>query len=173
MVGGDRLQRCAGGGDPFQGLPRLGRTSLDGLQDAAAAGFQFLADGLGELAVLGRLADHDQHLRVLAALVQDGPSQLAAGPGRDGVVGPDGHRAVVHAEGHQHQDGAVIRQQAFHCTANSMICSCVARATSVISPVMRPSCITRMRSLMPSTSGNSELIISIALPWAARRLISK
>ena len=40
-----------------------------------------------------------------------------------------------------------------------MICSCVVRATSVISPVMQPSCITRMRSLMPSTSGNSELII--------------
>ena len=37
-----------------------------------------------------------------------------------------------------------------------------------ISPVMRPSHITMMRSLMRRISGNSEEIITIALPWSAR-----
>jgi len=38
-----------------------------------------------------------------------------------------------------------------------MICSCVAFGTSVISPAIRLSCMTRMRSLIPNTSGSSEL----------------
>ena len=48
-------------------------------------------------------------------------------------------------------------------TASRMRSACVAPATSVISPVTRPSCITRIRSLMPSTSGSSELIIRMAM----------
>ena len=58
-------------------------------------------------------------------------------------------------------------------TAKCMISSWVALATSPISPAIRPACITRMRSDMPNTSGNSELIIRIALPSEANRFIRR
>ncbi len=40
-------------------------------------------------------------------------------------------------------------------------------------PVIRPSCMTRMRSLMPSTSGISDEIMITATPWPARREIKR
>ena len=58
-------------------------------------------------------------------------------------------------------------------TASCIICSWVAWGTSVISPVMRPWCMTRMRSLMPRISGSSELIMRMALPCWARRLMRR
>src|SRR5262249_51053024 len=84
------------------------------------------------------------------------------------------------AQEQQHQYHAVVGQQAQstydslgHASpiASFRICSCVAPSTSVISPLMRPACITRMRSAMPRTSGNSELIKTIAFPCTARSLM--
>src|SRR5699024_5447005 len=50
--------------------------------------------------------------------------------------------------------------------AANMTFSDVASSRS-ISAVMRPSCMTRMRSAMPSTSGSSEEIMTMARPWPA------
>src|SRR5690606_34654855 len=56
-------------------------------------------------------------------------------------------------------------------TAAASSCSWVA-SRALNSPVMRPSCITRMRSLMPSTSGMSEDNSSMAMPSCLKRLIN-
>lgn len=55
--------------------------------------------------------------------------------------------------------------------ARCMMRSCVASAR-VNSPVKRPSCITRMRSLIPSTSGSSDEIMMIATPRATSAFIN-
>ena len=62
-------------------------------------------------------------------------------------------------------DSFPVAQAAFWPVASCITASCVASAAGS-SPATRPSCITRIRSLIPSTSGNSEEIITTATPLA-------
>ncbi len=50
--------------------------------------------------------------------------------------------------------------------------TCCSLAPAGSSPATRPSCITTMRSLMPISSGSSELIITTAVPDRASSRIS-
>src|ERR1700693_2307516 len=52
------------------------------------------------------------------------------------------------------------------------IFSCVASARES-SPTLSPSCMTKIRSLIPRTSGSSEEIIMIALPDRTNSVISR
>src|SRR4030095_7004778 len=67
----------------------------------------------------------------------------------------------------QRQNTQLFSHQA---TASLMIASCVQPEPSRM-PVTRPSCMTATRSLLPSISSMSLLIIRMATPSAARRRI--
>ena len=109
--------------------------------------------------------------------------QLSTGV-RAGILGVRyRERAEADDQQQQHEDHAVLGHPStatgvcggvgHQWIASSMICCPVAFPTSVISPLMRPIRMTRMRSAMPRTSGSSELISTTAFPAAASSLIRR
>src|SRR4051794_8524774 len=92
------------------------------------------------------------------------PARAGAGLRRD--------RAPAGRRGRRVDLGAHAAAASTRPVAARMMRSSSASARG-ISPVIRPSCITRTRSAMPSTSGSSEEIIRTAIPWPARSLSSR
>src|SRR5208337_1243735 len=103
-------------------------------------------------------ADHD------AEDAELGRQPAASGAG--GFAGRGGGRNVG-----CHACGSLIVWLRRYCDASSMILTWVASLRSTM-PVMRPSCMTRMRSLIPRTSGISDEIIITATPCPASSVMS-
>ncbi len=175
--------RWTAGGDHLQ--KRLTRDARFGFgcRDAADAGFLQAASQLfNELPILRRFSADDQHTLRLGRPAQDArcsrtgatrAGQILSFQRCPGVIGTQQQQYACHAVVHEKSGYRSARHVApRYRIANASTDSCVALATSVISPVMRPSCITRIRSLMPSISGSSEEIIRIAFPAFARPLMS-
>ncbi len=86
----------------------------------------------------------------------------------------EGQKAEQHAQGEQYQNHSIFVENLFHdAMASERMSSWLVPATSVISPLIRPSCMTMIRSLMPRISGNSLLIIMIAFPSATSLFMSR
>ena len=178
MIASDDVQAPARAHDSLQGLARVSGLAFDIFNDGEFRSPQPLFQRIRERGVVLALARDDENLSTAAKSLDDLCGELLSCRGAVRMLLIVSDKAVVKAQQQQNEQHAIIRnesgrerfhswrltKQYSHPTARFMISSCVAHATPVISPRMRPSCMTRIRSHIPRTSGNSELIIKIALP---------